>query len=250
MPDTLNEAILKEILQDRPFQFFPQVDSTNDIAQQWILEGAPTGAVVIAEEQLAGRGRLARKWYTPPKQAIAMSVIVRLEDVQFLSRIMMAAAIAVAESLRNYTHGITLKWPNDVLLNGKKVCGILAESQWAGDLFLGAIIGIGLNVRVSFADTELAERATSLEDHTNKSVKRAHLIASILENLDRWLALLRSDKLLAAYRENLITLGQEVSISVGNKIITGRAIDIDGEGALLIELPDGVYQKITVGEVR
>ncbi len=250
MSDQLNNERLQAVLQGRPFRFFQQISSTNNVAEKWLLENAPSGAVVIAEEQLSGRGRLSRKWHTPSHQAIAMSVIVRLAvDYRQLQRVTMAAGLAVAEALRNYTSGVGLKWPNDVLLDSKKVGGILSEAQWIGDTLTGIIVGIGVNVRVPFANTDLATVATSLETHTSQLVDRAVLIEIILQNLDRWLDLLHSDKLLVAYRENLVTLGQQVSIKSAEKTIEGRAIDIDADGALLIERPDGTQQRAAVGDV-
>lgn len=250
MTEQLNHELLQAALQDRPFRFFQQISSTNNVAEKWLLEDAPSGAVVIAEEQLSGRGRLARKWHTPSQQAIAMSVIVRPQvDYHQLQRVTMAAGLGVAEAIRDYTSGISLKWPNDVLLHGKKVCGILSEAQWVGEQLAGVIIGIGVNVRVSFAETELANIATSIEDHARQSVTRPLLIHTILTNLERWLTFLHTDKLLVAYRENLATLGQEVSIQVGDQLVRGRAVDVDADGALLIEQPDGTQKRVAVGEI-
>lgn len=250
MSDLLTNDRLQATLEARPFRFFQQISSTNNVAQKWILEGAPSGSVVIAEEQLSGRGRLSRKWHTPAQQAIAMSVILRLDvDYHQLQRVTMATGLAVVDALRNYTSGLALKWPNDVLLHGKKVCGILSEAQWVGDDLVAVIVGIGINVRVPFADTELAEIAANVEDYTSAPVDRAKLISAILENLERWLTLLHSDKLVHTYRENLITLGQQVSIMVGDDAVEGLAHDIDADGALLIELPDGARQWVTVGEI-
>lgn len=250
MTEQLNHELLQAALQDRPFRFFQQISSTNNVAEKWLLEDAPSGSVVIAEEQLSGRGRLSRKWQTPSQQAIAMSVIVRLDvDYHQLQRVTMAAGLAVAEALRNYTSGISLKWPNDVLLQGKKVCGILSEAQWVGEQLAGVIIGIGINVRVPFAQTDLADVATSIEEHSTQQVNRPLLIRTVLDNHDRWLTSLHADKLLVAYRENLATLGQVVSIQAGDQQVSGRAIDVDADGALLIEQPDGTQKRVAVGEL-
>ena len=126
--DTLTDQRLRAALGARPFRYFPQVGSTNDIARQWALDGAPAGSVVLTDEQLTGRGRFGRVWSAPSCTALLMSVIIRPRAAR-IPRLTMLGAVAVAEVLEEIAPGkVTLKWPNDVRLEGRKVAGVLPEA--------------------------------------------------------------------------------------------------------------------------
>src|SRR5579871_4891908 len=133
--DLLTEARLRAALGARPFRFEPQVGSTNNIAHDWALTGAPSGSVVLTEEQLTGRGRFGRGWSAPPGMALLMSVILRPRIAgNRLARLTMVGAVAVGEVLEGIAPGqVSLKWPNDVWLAGRKVAGVLPEAIWQGD---------------------------------------------------------------------------------------------------------------------
>ena len=194
LQDVLSYNQLDEALDGRPFRYYEQVDSTNNIARDWQMANPhiPSGTVVIANEQTGGRGRHARHWHTPAGQALALSIILRPNiDANRLQRLTMLAGVAVAEVIREVlpadkTDDIGLKWPNDVMLNGRKLAGILNEAVWYGNDLQAVVMGIGLNVSVDFANTELEEIATSLHAHIPESMPRITLIPRILEQLDRW----------------------------------------------------------------
>src|SRR5687768_9901808 len=135
-------------LNSRPLRFYEQADSTNDLALDWLRTGAAAGSVVVTDEQVKGRGRLGRTWYTPPGTALIVSVVLR-PKVEYLGQITMLGAVAIAQMIEHLgTIDIGIKWPNDVLLQGKKVSGVLSEAVWNGDKLQGAVLGMGINVRI------------------------------------------------------------------------------------------------------
>jgi BirA family biotin operon repressor/biotin-[acetyl-CoA-carboxylase] ligase len=250
--DSFSSNVLAQALGHRPFRYFDQVSSTNNVAQKWALEGAPAGAVVIADEQTSGRGRLGRHWQTPPGQALAVSIVLRPAiEPEYLQQITALGGIAVVEALLNYVSSpcLGLKWPNDVLLNGRKVSGVLAEALWLGQQLQAIILGIGINVRVDFTNTSLAEVATSLESHTEMPVNRLELLAHLLNRVDDWSIRLHDERLLATWRKWLQTIGQHVEIQTSNGLIRGLASDVDSAGALLVEDDQGFLYRLLVGDI-
>lgn len=243
----------------RPHRYFKSTLSTMTDARAWLAENPPTGAVVFADEQRAGKGRMGRTWLTPPESAIAMSVIIREEWA--ISVLTMLGAVAVAEVLSDYCDEVNLKWANDVQIGSRKVAGILAESQWGeNNHFMGAILGLGVNLTVDFSGTELAESATSLAHHTPSELRRFAIGAAILGRIDHWLNALRifqaspyqglaPSPLFLAWQARLSTLGQEVTIYVGDQLIRGRAIGVESNGALILALPDGSQRRFMAGDV-
>jgi BirA family biotin operon repressor/biotin-[acetyl-CoA-carboxylase] ligase len=231
--------------------------STNDDAREWAMTGALAGSVVVAEEQTAGRGRFGRAWIAPPGTALLFSVVLRPPpDPARIAQVPMAGAVAVIETLRAlpraHPAAIDLKWPNDVHIAERKVAGILSESTWQGEMLQAVILGIGINVRVDFAGTPLAETATSIEPALGIRVDRAALLAALLKSLDRWTARADEEALFAAWRAALTTLGRQVTVrSLGaeSQVIGGLAVDVAGDGALLLRAGDGTLHRVVAGDV-
>jgi BirA family biotin operon repressor/biotin-[acetyl-CoA-carboxylase] ligase len=247
---------LLQSLGARPFRFEAQTGSTNDLARQWAQEGGPHGAVVVTEEQTAGRGRFGRAWNAPPGTGLLMSVILRPRVHQeHVPRLTIVGAVAVADVLGEMTPGkVRLKWPNDVLLNNCKVAGILAEAIWQGDRLNAAVLGIGLNVRVSFEGTPLANHAISIETvgtSTGQPLDRAVLLAKLLRRIDHWAMRVEDPTLLAAWHERLETIGRRVTASTidGQRMIQGQATGVDSDGALLLKTDTGTMHRVIAGEV-
>lgn len=241
----LTQASLTQALGSRPFRFFPSISSTQNEALGWLKGNAPQGAVVIADEQTAGRGRMGRIWHTPAGVALALSVILR-PSPQGAKHVFMAGAVAVAEMLEglNIAH-VGIKWANDVRIDGKKVCGVLPEAVWEGDKLQGVVLGMGVNVRVNFGESELAHIATNIETALGKSCDRADLIARILGRIDFWTTQLDSEALYLAWRSRLDTLGKPVSADG----ITGIAHDVTHDGALIIRQTDGTDHIVIAGDI-
>src|SRR5215207_2733298 len=175
----MDQNELKKILSSLPLgdiRYFDSIGSTNSEALAWATSGAHDLSLVIADEQTAGRGRLDRKWFTPKGTALALSLILRptAEERPHLTRLTGLAALAITDALRTYGLISQIKWPNDVLLNGRKVAGILVESVWSGEDVDSLVIGIGMNVfkdAVPPADLLLFP-ATSLEESLGPAVER------------------------------------------------------------------------------
>lgn len=241
----LSEERLRQALGTREFRYLPDALSTQDIAKQW-LPDAPSGAVVVADSQRGGRGRGTRTWVTPQGQAVAVSVILR-PDVSAPGQVTMLGCLAAAEVLDDLgVPGVTIKWPNDVQIHERKVCGVLPEAVWFGNRLQGVILGIGLNVRVDFAGTELEATAISVEPALGRSVDRTELIRQMMERIDHWAARLGSPALFDVWRARLVTIGREVTINGVN----GVAEDVDADGALLVRDGSGTLHRMLAGDVE
>ncbi|MCC7448536.1 MAG: biotin--[acetyl-CoA-carboxylase] ligase [Anaerolineae bacterium] len=250
----LTTARLQQVLGGRPFRFDPLVGSTNDLARDWALSGARSGSIVVAEEQTQGRGRFGRVWNAPAGATLLFSVILRPDTAAArLSRVVMVGAVAAADALTELIPGlpdaVNLKWPNDVLLTGRKVAGILPEAIWQGEQLVAVILGIGLNISVDFTGTPLADRAISIETVTQQPVDRAVLLGKLLQGIDGWSALLDDPSLVARWRARLSTVGQCVTVTAADHQMIGLATDVDDDGALLVRTDDGTIHRVIAGEV-
>jgi len=236
-------------LSPRAARFYQQADSTNEIALAWLREGAITGSVVIADEQLKGRGRKGRTWHTPPGVALAVSVILHPAP-ESLNRVSMLGALVISELVENLgIANVGIKWPNDVQINGLKVSGVLPENEWDGDKLLGVVLGMGLNVRVNFAGTELENTAISVESALGKPVDRLDLLANLLTRVDHWNARLGSAELLDAWKSRLTTIGQRVTVNNVDSTVHGAAEGVDEQGALLVRDQQGVLHRVIAGDI-
>ena len=246
---TLTAQRLHNLLAPRPVRFFEQVDSTNDVARTWLNEGVASGAVVIADEQLKGRGRMGRTWHTPPEVALAISVILK-PPVDTLSQVSMLGALAIAELCEQTgLEQVGIKWPNDVQVNGRKISGVLPEAVWDGDQLLGSVLGMGVNIRLDFANTELADTAISLEPALGKPVDRAELVAYLLQRVDFWFAKLGEPALFLAWKKHLTTLGNSITVTHLDNTLWGVAEAVDESGALLIKIADGTRHWVHAGDI-
>lgn len=248
-PTDLSEARLREVLGSRAFRFYPQIGSTNDEALAWLAEDAPNGSVIIADEQTKGRGRLGRSWFSPPGTALMFSYLLR-PHLDELSYVGMAGALAVCEVVKSPDSSLPvgIKWPNDVQIVGRKLCGVLPEAIWQGNQLVGVALGIGINIRIDFADSPYAETAVSLET-VSRPLDRAELLAHLLERLDFWAARLSSDQLFEAWRSRLVTLGQQVSISNNGGTVNGTAKEVERSGALIIDDNSGTLRRVIAGDI-
>jgi BirA family biotin operon repressor/biotin-[acetyl-CoA-carboxylase] ligase len=229
-------------------QFLERVDSTNEIALEWLRKGATASSVVIADEQVKGKGRLGRTWYTPPGTAVIVSVILFLNHREFLPRITMVGALAIAEMIENLGVGdVGIKWPNDVQVNGRKVSGVLPEAVWDGDNLWGVVLGMGVNVRIDFNDTELAETAISIEPALGRSVDRLELLGDLMRRVDYWYERIASDELFDAWKSRLNMLGKMVTVQQGT--IHGVAESVEHTGALMVRDESGLLHRVMAGDI-
>jgi BirA family biotin operon repressor/biotin-[acetyl-CoA-carboxylase] ligase len=231
--------------------YFETIGSTNDEARRLAESGAAGGTIVVADEQTAGRGRFDRVWEAPPGSSILLSVIFRpiLPSAQ-IQRLVMVCGLAVAEVCEALASvQVNVKWPNDLQIDGKKVCGILPESAVIGSHFEWVIVGMGINVTQQFeAPNPLAATATSLQMEMDKPVDRARLLAEIMRRLDFWHTRLEEQALLQAWIDRCVTLGRRVRVVAGDSVIDGVAEAIDETGALLVRDNNGESRRVTAGE--
>ncbi|OGN89268.1 MAG: biotin--[acetyl-CoA-carboxylase] ligase [Chloroflexi bacterium RBG_13_46_9] len=229
---------------------FPVLTSTMDIARQEAVKRAPEGTAVIAERQTAGRGRLKRTWLTTEGN-IAVSIII-YPPKEYIQSLIMLASLAVLNSIRTLT-GIEcqLKWPNDVLVGGKKVCGILIETKTQIDCLEYAILGIGINVNMKMAGyPELFSLATSLSEETDKPMSRARLLRLLFTELERlYLGMLSGKSLYDDWSRNLSTVGKAVRVQSGETVLEGTAESVKEDGSLILRLEDNSVKRITIGDV-
>lgn len=222
---------------------FNSIGSTSEYAKN-IIGGSPEGTVVLAEQQTDGKGRSGKAWYSPAG-GIWMSVILRPKA---LSLVPIAAAVAVCETL--YTHGILagIKWPNDILMNRKKVGGILTEI--VGE---HVVLGIGLNLTMRTFPSELRMIATSVALETNRHLDKKMIFELLCKHLDDCYIMLqrgRSSEILDQWRHYTILLGQNVIIDMIDRKISGKVLDIDRDGGLVIMQPDGKICCVISGVCR
>lgn len=226
--------------------------STNDTAKEQASLGAVNGKVIIADTQSLGRGRMGRSFYSPAGTGIYMSVILRPEKkLADTAGVTAFCAVCVCDAIDSlYGVSSQIKWVNDVMLDGKKVCGILAEGKISSDGsgFDHIILGIGVNVSPSLFPEELADIAAPIEKFSDERPPRARLISAILKNLSPLLSGELPDGFMDAYRVRSLFLGKEVH-TLSAPTLCGVAESIDGDGALLIRTPDGELHRIVAGEV-
>src|SRR5215207_1403193 len=236
---------LEKLLSKLPLgdiKYLDSIGSTNDEALAWAANDAEDLSLVIADEQTAGRGRLARNWFTPPGTALAFSLIMHptTDEKPYLSRTVGWAALAIADSLRKRQLTPQIKWPNDVLILGRKVSGILVESVWSGDEIDCVVVGLGINIlKGSVPPVDMVQfPATSLEDELGYPPDRAEILFDILSNMINMRPQLGSDEFPNRWNEALAFLGQEVQVEVGNEVpVTGLILGLESDGSL--RLRDG-----------
>lgn len=235
-------------------QYLPETFSTNDDAMALAQAGAPEGVLVIADKQLKGRGRLGRTWVTEPGVSLAFSLILRpsLDEIDRLSLFSPLGALAVALALEEMGLSPEIKWPNDVLLSRKKVCGVLAETVWLGKHIHGLVLGIGINVASGSVPDEnlLLFPATCVESELGKTVDRISLLEAVLRHLFEWRSQICSDKFMEEWRKRLAFRGEKVYIRTPEGELTGVFYDIDSHGALILSTGTEQFHTILAGDVQ
>jgi len=230
--------------------YYPSLTSTMEVARQKAQQGAAEGTVILTDEQTAGRGRLKRLWLSP-KGSIALSIIL-YPGINHLPSILMLASLAVVHSIESVT-GLKpqIKWPNDVLINDRKVCGILVENDLRGNTVNHTMIGIGINANLRISDfPEVVSVATSLSTELGREVSRFNLIKYLLIEVERlYLVLTAGGSVYEEWRDRLITLGRNVRVDTGEAIYEGVAESVARDGSLLIRSTNGSMTKVVAGDV-
>ena len=255
----MKEKILSHLRAECPWRdtlyWYPETDSTNTQAKLLAAKGAPHGTVLIAGQQTGGRGRMGRTFQSPPGMGVYLSVILRPDCMPSeLMHLTCAAGVAMMEAVEKAS-GIRpqIKWINDLVVGSKKLGGILTEMSVEHGTVQYAVVGIGINCLQTPGDfpPEITKIATSLSQAAGHPVPPEKLAAAMVEALWHMDRMLLEDKtrIMAAYRENCITLGRQVQVVRGDTIRKGRAADLDEDGGLIITYPDGSSEVVSSGEV-
>jgi BirA family transcriptional regulator, biotin operon repressor / biotin---[acetyl-CoA-carboxylase] ligase len=240
----------------RDIQVFEQTTSTNDVMEKLARDGVKEGAVVFAEAQTKGRGRLGRKWISPAHKGLWFSVLLRPDlRPQEATQLTVASATALRRAIAAET-GLKpeIKWPNDILIGGKKVAGILTELSAELDRVRHIILGIGVDVNLDAGElpVELRKTATSLKIETGEMILRAELAVAILRELDVDYARICGGEFPAVadeWESGCVTIGKNVTVHIGDRRIRGRAESLDDDGALRLRTEHGHLERIIGGDV-
>jgi BirA family biotin operon repressor/biotin-[acetyl-CoA-carboxylase] ligase len=234
---------------------FEETASTNDVVEHLAKSGAREGLVVFAESQTRGRGRRGREWVSPRGKGLWFSVLLRPSlPPTAASRITVAASVAVARAIRETCRvEARIKWPNDVIVNGRKLAGILTELRAETDEILLAILGIGIDVNCEREDfpSDLARVVTSLKMETGSSQDRVSLAVQVLAALDEWyeLALTDFEAVVDEWAKLCTTLGHQIVVTMGQRRVEGFAQALDSDGALLVRCDSGQLERILGGDL-
>lgn len=248
------EIISAGLKTQRRLVVLSETDSTNNYAKELASDGATHGTAVIADSQTAGKGRLGRSFFSPPGTGLYLSVIIRpdisLETAQLITS---CAAVAAAEAVEELCgRDVSVKWVNDLYMNGRKICGILTEASLSLETksLDYAVIGIGINVLSvkNIFGQELNDTAASVEDETGVKINRNTLCSVLLNRLDERLADIENRSFLENYRRREILTGNVITANAGGEKVTGTAIGIDDNASLIIQLPDGSVRALSSGE--
>lgn len=254
-PDRLIPEELKEGLKTRfigkKILAYESLDSTNDTAYHLAEKGEKEGTVIIAERQKKGKGRQGRSWASP-KGGVYFSCVLRPDiEPKEVAKITLVSALAVCASIRKTAEvPAMIKWPNDIIINGRKVCGILTEMKAEQDRVDFVILGIGINVCTN--SNLLPRSATSLVKESDSAPSKVALAKNVLENLEHYLAIFKKDgfdKIRDEWRHYSTTLGHHVKINCHDEKIEGQAMDVDEDGALVVRLDSGFHRRIFSGDI-
>jgi BirA family biotin operon repressor/biotin-[acetyl-CoA-carboxylase] ligase len=254
--DDLLARLGKTKIIGRDIRVFQETTSTNDIVEKLARDGVKEGVVVFAESQTRGRGRLGRKWISPAHKGLWFSILLRPDlRPQETTQLTVASATALRRAIFSETNlQPEIKWPNDILIGGKKVAGILTELSAELDKVRYIILGIGIDVNLDADEfpAELKKIATSLKIETGETVSRAELAVAILRELDFDYARIGGGKFPAVadeWESGCATIGKNVTVHIGDRKIRGCAESLDDDGALLVRTEHGHLERITGGDV-
>ena len=254
-PSKIKRTLQTSILGRRAL-YFRNVTSTNDMAKGLAVKGASEGTVVVAETQTGGKGRFGREWASP-EGGLWFSVILRPKTQSgHATKLTLLASVAAAEGIRSlYGLRVEIKWPNDILVNGKKACGILTEGKIKGETMDFAVLGVGINANfgVEALPLNVQELATTLKHELGREVSREALLCELLERMEFYYnSFIRGDfdMILHNWRHLAAFLGSYVEVTSDKERIRGWAVDIGSDGALIVKLRDQTLLRVTSGEIR
>lgn len=236
------------------FIHYDKVDSTNVECRKECNNNPIEGTVIVAEEQASGKGRLGRSWVSPKGTGIWMSIVLTPKISPIMApRSTLIGAAAVYTALKDMGIPVGVKWPNDIIINGKKICGILTEMNAEIERINYVIMGIGINVNMDSFPEELKEKATSLKIELGNEIDRKKLVAAILNNLENYYDDFKNtgdiSRVIEICREGSLLINKEVRLINGNDEVICTVLDIDEDGELIVRYKDGTLGRVMSGEV-
>lgn len=256
LPDSFTSDDLYAALAQHSFVtrivYHPRLGSTNDLAKKHASAGDPEGLLVIADEQTAGRGRMGRRWWAPAGAALLTSLLFRPSlPPERAQQLTMLCALAAADAITDLTAlAVDLKWPNDLLIQGRKLAGVLTESAIKGHRLDFVVVGQGINVNTDLTDAPpFITPATSLRQELGQPVDRLALLIAYLDGVARRYARLSRESPYDEWANRLVSLGQAVTARLGDQTLSGLAQGVDASGALLLRTADGTLHRLFAADV-
>ncbi len=258
-PDLLFPHEIKAGLKTKKFGckifHFKEVTSTQEIAKKLAIQGYEEGTIVVAEKQTQGRGRVGREWFSP-FGGVWLSIILKPKiPPQHAQKITLLVAVAIAKTIRKmYNLDAKIKWPNDVLIGNRKVCGILVEASGEADRVNYMVVGVGVNINFDFRKIQpkLAETAISISQALGKKVSRVEFVQNFLVEMEKAYNIFEAgdfNQILDEWKKLSSILGCKVKIVSYKETFVGEAVDVDEDGFLLVKLEDGLIRRVVAGDV-
>ncbi len=254
--DEIRKGLCTKVFGKQNIIYLKETDSTNTRAKELAAEGAPEGTLVIAEKQTKGRGRRGRNWFSPPGDGIYISLILRPAiSPGETPRITLMTAVVLAEALISLMKlKLSIKWPNDILVNGKKLAGILTEISTEMDAVNYIVVGLGLNVNTRFENfpQEIKKSATSILIETGNRAPRIKLIQKCLKLYEQYYDMFKKNNfepIMNRWRELADIIGKQIKVDVIGKTHIGEVVDVDNDGVLILKDDQGMLQRIFSGDV-
>jgi BirA family biotin operon repressor/biotin-[acetyl-CoA-carboxylase] ligase len=254
LPREIREGLETKVFGKRDIVYFKETDSTNTRAKELAAQGAPEGTLVVSEAQREGRGRKGRDWFSPPASGIYISLILRpTVPPSEAPKITLLTAVVTAETLLSLTQlRVRIKWPNDILVNGKKIAGILTEMSTDMDAIDYVVVGLGLNVDTPRFPNDIREKATSIFMETGTHFSRVRLIKSYLKWYEQYYQIFKGigfDPILKRWKELADIIGKRIVVEMIDQTLTGEVQDIDSDGFLVLRDEEGKSIRIVSGDI-
>jgi BirA family biotin operon repressor/biotin-[acetyl-CoA-carboxylase] ligase len=252
----IQEGLNTSVFGKRSIHYFSHTDSTNNRAKLFASEGAPEGTLIVAEEQTSGRGRRGRRWFSPSSEGIYTSIILRPSiSPNEAPKLTLMASVAVAETLLSMTSlALSIKWPNDIIINGRKIAGILTEISTEMERIDYVVIGVGINVNTprKSLPSDIKDTATSVLMETGKPFPRIALLRAYLEWLEIYYTTFMTkgfEPVMKRWKHLAGMIGRNISVDLIDRIRTGEVLDVDKDGFLILREQDGTLERIISGDV-